>query len=65
MLAFSMLVAYVIHSISNIKISGPNLAPPSSYGMNMALSTDGTVAYVTEPTADRLVRANRAGAAAG
>jgi YVTN family beta-propeller protein len=50
LLVVGLLVA--ISQIGDIKITLP---PPSAYGLNMALSPDGTIGYVTEPASNRLL----------
>jgi YVTN family beta-propeller protein len=46
-------VAFV-HSLSNLNITIGPFPAPSSYGMNAVVSANGSVAYVSEPTLDRL-----------
>jgi YVTN family beta-propeller protein len=41
-----------ISQLGDIKIT---LRPPSSYGLNIALSPDGTIGYVTDPASNRLL----------
>jgi YVTN family beta-propeller protein len=50
-------------AISHIRIGPITIPPPSSYGIDIALSPDGSVAYVTEPASNRLLVLNaRSGA---
>jgi YVTN family beta-propeller protein len=54
--SFVVLMAGGFHlNLGSINFSPP---PPSSYGVDIALSSDGSLAYVTEPSADRLVVLN-------
>ena len=52
-------VISIMSLITNFKLGlgpiGPLIDSPSSYGMDIVLSADGSRAFVTEPTADRLV----------
>ncbi|MGH9079611.1 MAG: DUF4190 domain-containing protein [Acidimicrobiales bacterium] len=50
LLVVGLLVA--ISQFGDIRIGIP---PPSSYGLNIALSPDGTIGYVTEPASNRLL----------
>jgi len=45
-------------AVTSTKVGPVTLRPPSSYGLDMALSPDGSVAYITEPTSNRLVVLN-------
>jgi YVTN family beta-propeller protein len=45
-------------AISNVKVGPITLPPPSFYGIDMALSPDGSVAYLTEPSSNRLLVLN-------
>ena len=62
-LVLTFAIVGLVIAVSNIKVGPITLPPPSSYGIDMALSPDGSDAYVTEPASNRLLVLNaRSGA---